>query len=46
MTAGGWLFMLGSLGFVWGLAAWCVYRSSRAPSPPATHSDDDPSEPA
>jgi hypothetical protein len=30
MTAGGWLFMLGSLSFVWGLAAWCVYRWLRS----------------
>jgi hypothetical protein len=25
MTTGGWLFMLGSLAAVWGLALWC-YR--------------------
>ena len=37
MTAAGWLFMLGSLSFVWGLAGWCIYRllrtASAAPEP-------------
>ena len=26
MTPAGWLIMLGSLAFVWGLAGWCFYR--------------------
>jgi hypothetical protein len=26
MTTGGWIFMLGSIGFVVGLASWCFYR--------------------
>lgn len=31
MTTGGWLFMLGSLAFVWGLAIWCVHRWLASP---------------
>jgi len=31
MTAGGWLFMLISLAFVWGLTGWCFYRVLSAP---------------
>ncbi len=26
MTASGWIFMWGSLVFVWGLAAWCFFK--------------------
>lgn len=26
MTAGGWIFMIASLAFVWGLALWCFRR--------------------
>jgi len=26
MTPLGWIFLLASLSFVWGLAAWCFYR--------------------
>jgi hypothetical protein len=26
MTPYGWLFMLGSVAFVWGLVGWCFYR--------------------
>lgn len=26
MTIMGWVFMLGSLAFVWGLTAWCFYK--------------------
>lgn len=33
MTAGGWLFMLVSLVFVWGLTGWCFYRVLTAPEP-------------
>lgn len=26
MTPMGWLFLLASLSFVWGLALWCFYK--------------------
>lgn len=26
MTALGWIFLVSSLVFVWGLTAWCFYR--------------------
>jgi len=26
MTIMGWIFMLGSLAFVWGLTGWCFYK--------------------
>ncbi len=26
MTAGGWLFLLASTAFVWGLAIWCYIK--------------------
>lgn len=26
MTPLGWIFLLASLGFVWGLAIWCFYK--------------------
>jgi len=26
MSVMGWIFMLTSLAFVWGLTAWCFYR--------------------
>ena len=26
MTLGGWILMIGSLGFVVGLVAWCYYK--------------------
>ena len=29
MRATGWIFMLGSLAFVWGLALWCYTRVFR-----------------
>ncbi len=29
MTAGGWVFMVLSLGFVWSLALWCYARVLR-----------------
>ena len=31
MTTLGWLFMICSLGFVWGLMGWCYYRVMTAP---------------
>jgi hypothetical protein len=40
MTAGGWIFMLISVGLVIGLTAWCYYRVFTAPAettePPET----------
>jgi hypothetical protein len=29
MTTGGWIFMIVSLGSVWGLAIWCYRRVLR-----------------
>ncbi len=26
MTIGGWLLLIGSLSFVWGLAGWCYWK--------------------
>lgn len=26
MKLSGWIFMLGSLAFVWGLSIWCYYK--------------------
>jgi len=26
MTIGGWIFMIVSVGAVWGLVGWCFYR--------------------
>jgi hypothetical protein len=31
MTAGGWVTMIVSLGFVWGLAFWCFWRVLTSP---------------
>jgi hypothetical protein len=31
MTAGGWVAMIASLAFVWGLTGWCFYRVLTAP---------------
>ncbi len=31
MTIGGWILMVGSLGFVWGLAGWCYYKILKGP---------------
>lgn len=31
MTAGGWIFMLVSLGCVWSLAGWCYYKVFTVP---------------
>jgi hypothetical protein len=33
MTALGWLFMIASLAFVWGLAGYCYYRVLGAAEP-------------
>ena len=35
MTIGGWIFMLSSLAFVWGLTLWCFKRVLSAPTDPA-----------
>ncbi|HEX6881953.1 MAG TPA: hypothetical protein VF530_01155 [Planctomycetota bacterium] len=35
MTAAGWIFMLCSLAFVWGLTLWCYRKILTAPEPPA-----------
>lgn len=32
MTLGGWLFLIVSTVFVWGLTAWCFYRVLTAPA--------------
>lgn len=34
MTIMGWLFMAGSLAFVWGLTLWCFRKVLTAPEPP------------
>lgn len=31
MTTQGWVFMVTSLAFVWGLCAWCYYRVLSTP---------------
>ena len=31
MSALGWIFLVASLGFVWGLTFWCFYRVLNAP---------------
>jgi len=31
MTIGGWILMIGSLSFVWGLAGWCYYKILTTP---------------
>lgn len=40
MTTLGWIFLLGSTVFVWGLTIWCFYRVLTAPAdievPPAS----------
>jgi hypothetical protein len=35
MTLGGWLFMVVSVAFVWGLTFWCFRRVLSAPAEPA-----------
>jgi hypothetical protein len=35
MTLLGWLFLLSSTVFVWGLTLYCFYRVLTAPEPPA-----------
>jgi len=31
MTTGGWILMVGSLTFVWGLAGWCYWKVLSTP---------------
>lgn len=33
MTMGGWVLLVGSLTFVWGLAGWCYWKILTAPPP-------------
>lgn len=33
MTAGGWVLLVVSLSFVWGLAIWCYYTILTGPDP-------------
>lgn len=40
----GWVFMLGSAGFVWGLTGWCFYKVFSLP--PEVTPDDAVPEPA
>ncbi len=31
MTIGGWILMVGSLSFVWGMAGWCYWKILSGP---------------
>jgi len=31
LTIGGWVLLVGSLSFVWGLAGWCYYKILTGP---------------
>jgi hypothetical protein len=33
MTVLGWMFLIASLAFVWGLTLWCFYRVLTLPPP-------------
>ena len=33
MTVGGWILLVLSLSFVWGLAGWCYWKILTGPSP-------------
>ncbi len=35
MTLAGWIFMIGSACFVWGLTLWCYMKVLNAPKQPA-----------
>ena len=35
MTIGGWILLVGSLSFVWGLAGWCYWKILTVPEHPA-----------
>ena len=34
MTTAGWIFLVASLGFVWGLTIWCYVKLLSSPEPP------------
>ena len=34
MTIGGWVMMVGSLSFVWGLTGWCYWKMLTTPEKP------------
>jgi len=34
LTAAGWIFMILSVGFVWGLAIYCYRQVLKSPEPP------------
>jgi hypothetical protein len=34
MTVLGWIFMLGSVAFVWGLTGWCFHKVLTSPVEP------------
>jgi hypothetical protein len=36
----GWIFLILSLGFVWGLAAWCYYQVLTLPEKESDPSDE------
>lgn len=40
MTPLGWIFMLTSLVFVWGLTLWCFRQVLSAPEPPPEQAQD------
>jgi len=39
MSVGGWILLVGSLTFVWGLAGWCYWRILRGPKVPGAGSE-------
>ena len=40
MTTLGWIFLVSSLTFVWGLTGWCFHRVLNAPVPPTEQQKD------
>lgn len=40
MTTLGWIFMIASLSFVWGLVLWCYKKVLSAPVPPPQQLED------
>jgi hypothetical protein len=40
MTTLGWMFMITSLGFVWGLVLWCYKKVLSAPTAPPQQLED------
>lgn len=41
MTATGWIFLVCSLTFVWGLTGWCFYKVLTIPPEPDDPTGDD-----